>query len=231
MRRHREHHKQDRIGWLGAAVLGANDGVISVSSIMLGVTSAQASRGSILLSGVAGLTAGAMSMAAGEYVSVHSQADTEAAELERERSELAEDPIGEQAELSQIYVRRGLSADLATQVAQELMRHDALAAHMRDELGITDESNARPVQAALASAASFTVGAALPLCLALLAPVLHATPLIVIGSLLTLAVLGGLAAYVGGASIWKGVVRVTFWGAFAMAVTAGIGALIGNRGI
>ncbi|GAA3771059.1 hypothetical protein GCM10022270_34620 [Terriglobus aquaticus] len=172
-----------------------------------------------------------MSMAAGEYVSVHSQADTEAAELERERSELAEDPIGEQAELSQIYVRRGLSADLATQVAQELMRHDALAAHMRDELGITDESNARPVQAALASAASFTVGAALPLCLALLAPVLHATPLIVIGSLLTLAVLGGLAAYVGGASIWKGVVRVTFWGAFAMAVTAGIGALIGNRGI
>ncbi|MFN2977605.1 MULTISPECIES: VIT1/CCC1 transporter family protein [Terriglobus] len=231
MRRHREHHKQDRIGWLRAAVLGANDGVISVSSIMLGVTSAQASRGSILLSGVAGLTAGAMSMAAGEYVSVHSQADTEAAELERERSELAEDPIGEQAELSQIYVRRGLSADLATQVAQELMRHDALAAHMRDELGITDESNARPVQAALASAASFTVGAALPLCLALLAPVLHATPLIVIGSLLTLAVLGGLAAYVGGASIWKGVVRVTFWGAFAMAVTAGIGALIGNRGI
>lgn len=231
VRRHREHHKQDRVGWLRAAVLGANDGVISVSSIMLGVTSAHASRGSILLSGVAGLTAGAMSMAAGEYVSVHSQADTEAAELERERSELAEDPIGEQAELSQIYVRRGLSADLATQVAQELMRHDALATHMRDELGITDESNARPVQAALASAASFTVGAALPLCLALLAPALHATALIVIGSLLTLAALGGLAAYVGGASIWKGVVRVTFWGAFAMVVTAGIGALIGNRGI
>lgn len=231
MRRHHEDHKQDRIGWLRAAVLGANDGVISVSSIMLGVTSAHASRASILLSGIAGLTAGAMSMAAGEYVSVHSQADTEAAELERERLELAQNPIGEEAELSQIYMRRGLSADLSAQVARELMRHDALTAHMRDELGITGENNARPVQAALASAASFTVGAALPLCLSLLAPALHTTALIVIGSLLTLAVLGGLAAHVGGASIWKGAVRVTFWGAFAMAVTAGIGASMGYKGL
>jgi VIT1/CCC1 family predicted Fe2+/Mn2+ transporter len=230
-RRHHEHHKHDRIGWLRAAVLGANDGVISVSSIMLGVTSAHASRSGVLLSGIAGLTAGAMSMAAGEYVSVHSQADTEAAELAREKLELATHPDAEHEELAQIYVSRGLDHGLATQVASALMRHDAIGAHMRDELGITEESNAQPVQAALASAASFTGGAALPLCIALFVPEANAAAFIVLGSLLTLAILGGLASYVGGASIWKGCLRVTFWGAFAMAVTAGIGAAIGKTGM
>jgi VIT1/CCC1 family predicted Fe2+/Mn2+ transporter len=230
-RRHHEHHKNDRIGWLRAAVLGANDGVISVSSIMLGVTSAHASHGSILLSGIAGLTAGAMSMAAGEYVSVHSQADTEAAERAREESELAAYPDAEHEELAHIYMRRGLDHELAIRVADALMRHDAIGAHLRDELGITEETNAQPVQAALASAASFTAGAALPLCIALLVRQSHAAAFIVLGSLLTLALLGGLASYVGGASIWKGSLRVTFWGAFAMAVTAGIGAAIGQRGL
>ena len=230
-RGHHEHHKSDRIGWLRAAVLGANDGVISVSSIMLGVTSAHASHSSILLSGVAGLTAGAMSMAAGEYVSVHSQADTEAAERAREESELASHPDAEHEELAQIYVRRGLDHCLATQVSSALMRHDSIGAHLQDELGITEETNAKPVQAALASAASFTAGAALPLVIALLVPEFHATTFIVLGSLLTLALLGGLASYVGGSSIWKGSLRVTFWGAFAMAVTAGIGAAIGQRGL
>jgi VIT1/CCC1 family predicted Fe2+/Mn2+ transporter len=230
-RRHREHHKHDRIGWLRAAVLGANDGIISVSSIMLGVATAHALRSSILLSGMAGLTAGAMSMAAGEYVSVYSQADSEAAELSRERSELADDPNGEAKELTQIYVQRGLSRDLAAQVAREFMSHDALGTHMRDELGITEMTNAQPVQAALASAASFTAGAALPLGIALLAPQDRAMWFICVGSLLSLAALGGLAAEAGGAPIWKGSARVTFWGALAMAVTAGIGAVIGQHGL
>lgn len=230
-RRHREHHKQDRIGWLRAAVLGANDGIISVSSIMLGVATAHALRSNILLSGIAGLTAGAMSMAAGEYVSVYSQADTEAAEMARERAELASDPAGETEELTKIYVQRGLKRDLAIQVAHELMNHDALGAHMRDELGLTEASTARPLQAALASAASFTAGAALPLSIALLAPQDHAAWFICLGSLVSLTILGAVAAQVGGAVIWKGAARVAFWGALAMAVTAGIGAEIGQHGL
>ncbi len=230
-RRHREHHKQDRIGWLRAAVLGANDGIISVSSILLGVATAHAERSNIILAGIAGLTAGAMSMAAGEYVSVYSQADTEKAEAGREKSELASDPAGETEELARIYVERGLDRALATEVAQQLMNRDALASHMRDELGITDISTARPLQAALASAASFTAGAALPLAIALLAPEQVAAWGISLGSLISLAILGAIAARVGGAPVWKGSARVTFWGAFAMAVTAGIGAALGQHGI
>jgi len=230
-RRHREHHKNDRIGWLRAAVLGANDGIISVSSIMLGVATANALRSNILLSGIAGLTAGAMSMAAGEYISVSSQADTEAAELTREKSELANDPVGEEEELTRIYVQRGLKRELALQIAHELMNRDALGAHMRDELGMTEESSARPLQAAFASAVSFTVGAALPLAIGLLAPQLHAVWFISLGSLFCLAILGAVAAHVGGAAILKGSGRVAFWGAFAMAVTAGIGAAIGHIGL
>ena len=230
-RRHREYHKNDKIGWLRAAVLGANDGIISVASIMLGVATAHAPRSNVLLSGIAGLTAGAMSMAAGEYVSVHTQADTEEADLSKEKTELLRDPRGEEEELADIYVQRGLGRALAMQVAKELMSHGALAAHMRDELAITEATNARPVQAALASAASFTAGAALPLSIALLVSQIHASWFICAGSLFSLAVLGALAAHVGGASLWKGASRVTFWGAFAMAVTAGIGAAIGQRGL
>ena len=226
-RRHTERHRTDRIGWLRAAVLGANDGVVSTASLVVGVAAASASHSSLLLTGVAGLVAGAMSMAAGEYVSVHSQADAEQADLAREGAELAADPAAEQRELAAIYVKRGLDADLARRVAVELMRHDALGAHARDELGISETVVTRPVQAAVASAASFSVGAALPLAVTALAsgPALIAW---VSGtSLVFLAVLGAVAARVGGAGAFIGAVRVTFWGALAMAVTAGVGHLFG----
>ena len=226
-RRHAEWHRTDRIGWLRAAVLGANDGIVSTASLVLGVAAANASHASILLTGVAGLVAGSMSMAAGEYVSVHSQADTEHADLSRERAELSNDPAAEQRELAAIYVNRGLDADLARQVADQLMAHDAIGAHARDELGISEVLNARPIQAALASAASFAVGAALPLAVAALVAGRGLMPWTVGTSLLFLALLGGVAARAGGADIWIGAGRVTLWGALAMAITAGVGALVG----
>ena len=219
-----ERHRIGRIGWLRASVLGANDGILSTSSLVLGVASAHATRGNILVAGVAGLVAGAMSMAAGEYVSVHSQADTEKAELEVERKELASDDKGEHRELAAIYVGRGLERSLAKRVAQELMAHDALGARARDELGITATLEARPVQAALASAASFTAGAAMPLLVAILVSQDLLIPFVSGASLAILALLGGLAARVGGANMTAGALRVTFWGALAMAVTASVGA-------
>jgi VIT1/CCC1 family predicted Fe2+/Mn2+ transporter len=225
---HREEHRAERIGWLRAAVLGANDGIVSTASLLLGVAAAQAGRQEILVAGVAGLVAGAMSMAAGEYVSVSSQADTERADLDRERRELATDPVGEHAELAAIYVGRGLDAALADQVAAQLMEHDALGAHARDELGMSDVLSARPIQAALASAGSFAVGAILPL----LAVILVSDALLLItvaaSSLVFLALLGGMAALAGGASVWLGALRVTFWGALAMGLTAGVGAVFGT---
>ena len=223
-----EQHRTQRIGWLRAAVLGANDGILSTSSLVLGVASAHATRSNVLVAGVAGLVAGAMSMAAGEYVSVHSQADTEAAELELERAELKADDKGERKELTAIYVGRGLDPALAKQVADQLMAHDALGAHARDELGISETLRARPIQAALASAASFAVGAALPLLVTALVPHTGLIPLVSGTSLLFLALLGGLAARAGGAGVTMGAIRVTFWGALAMAVTAGIGSLFGT---
>ena len=226
-RRHSERHRTERIGWLRAAVLGANDGIVSTASLLVGVAAASASQSNILLTGVAGLVAGAMSMAAGEYVSVHSQADTENADLSRERAELDLDPAAERRELSAIYVTRGLAPGLATQVAEQLMAHDALGAHARDELGISATLTARPVQAALASAASFAVGALLPLVVAALAPEPGLILWVSGTSLVFLAVLGAAAARVGGASAPIGAVRVTFWGALAMAITAGVGALFG----
>jgi VIT1/CCC1 family predicted Fe2+/Mn2+ transporter len=221
----KERHRIGRIGWLRAAVLGANDGILSTASLVLGVATAHASHGNVLVAGTAGLVAGAMSMAAGEYVSVHSQADTERAELELERTELKSDDSGEHKELAAIYVGRGLAPALAEQVAQQLMAHDALGAHARDELGISDALGARPVQAALASAASFAVGAASPLLVAVLAPASLLIPLVAGTSLVFLVFLGALAAGVGGAHIFAGALRVGFWGALAMAVTAGVGAL------
>jgi VIT1/CCC1 family predicted Fe2+/Mn2+ transporter len=226
-RGHAERHRTERIGWLRAAVLGANDGIVSTASLLVGVAAASASQGSLLLTGVAGLVAGAMSMAAGEYVSVHSQADTEQADLARERSELERDPAAEQRELSGIYVQRGLDPSLARQVAEQLMAHDALGAHARDELGISVTLSARPVQAALASAASFAVGAALPLVVTTLAPMDVLIHWIAGSSLLFLALLGAAAARAGGASALLGAWRVTFWGALAMAITAGVGSLFG----
>jgi VIT1/CCC1 family predicted Fe2+/Mn2+ transporter len=226
-RGHAERHRTERIGWLRAAVLGANDGIVSTASLLVGVAAASASQGSLLLTGVAGLVAGAMSMAAGEYVSVHSQADTEQADLARERSELERDPAAEQRELSGIYVQRGLDPSLAHQVAEQLMAHDALGAHARDELGISVMLSARPVQAALASAASFAVGAALPLVVTTLAPMDVLIHWIAGSSLLFLALLGAAAARAGGASALLGAWRVTFWGALAMAITAGVGSLFG----
>lgn len=226
-RRHTERHRTDRIGWLRAAVLGANDGIVSTASLVVGVAAASASHGSILVTGVAGLVAGAMSMAAGEYVSVHSQADTERADLSRERAELDKDPAAERRELSAIYVARGLEPALARQVAEQLMTRDALAAHARDELGISESFTARPVQAALASAASFAVGAALPLAVTALAPEPGLIYWVFGTSLAFLAVLGAVAARVGGAGVLIGAWRVTFWGALAMAITAGVGALFG----
>lgn len=225
--RHTETHRTHRIGWLRAAVLGANDGIVSTASLILGVAAAGATSESILIAGVAGLVAGAMSMAAGEYVSVSSQADTERADLDRERRELAAYPVHEHAELTAIYVKRGLEADLASEVASQLMAHDALGAHARDELGISHVASARPVQAALASAATFAVGAFLPLLIVLLFPVGSLFLAVSGGSLLFLALLGSLAARAGGASVAVAALRVTFWGALAMAITAGVGTLFG----
>jgi VIT1/CCC1 family predicted Fe2+/Mn2+ transporter len=229
-RRHAERHRTDRIGWLRAAVLGANDGIVSTASLMVGVAAASASQGNLLVTGVAGLVAGAMSMAAGEYVSVHSQSDTEQADLAREGAELLKDPAAERRELAAIYVGRGLAPDLADQVAGQLMAHDALGAHARDELGITSALAARPVQAALSSAGSFAVGAALPLVVTALVPRALMIPWVAGTSLVFLAVLGVIAARVGGAGVLVGAARVTFWGALAMAVTAGVGALFGAAG-
>lgn len=229
MRRiHKESHLIERIGWLRAAVLGANDGIISTASLILGVASAASSPNAALIAGVAGLVAGAMSMAAGEYVSVSSQSDTEHADLAREKKELTSDPESEMEELTRIYVARGLEAGLARQVAQQLTTKDALGAHARDELGISDASTARPVQAALASAATFSVGAAAPLALVLVAPAHGVMPLVALGSLIFLALLGMIGARVGGAGILRPTIRVTFWGALAMGLTTGIGALFGT---
>ena len=227
-RMHTEAHLVGRIGWLRAAVLGANDGIISTASLILGVASAAVSQSEVLLAGVAGLVAGAMSMAAGEYVSVSSQSDTEHADLARERRELVEDPQFEKEELAQIYVARGLEAGLARLVAQQLMEKDALSAHARDELGISEISTARPVQAALASAATFSLGAAAPLVLVLVSPSNWLLPVVSAGSLVFLALLGIIGARTGGADVLKPTIRVTFWGAFAMALTAGIGAVFGR---
>src|SRR6202050_2595255 len=224
----KERHRIGRIGWLRAAGLGANDGILSTSSLVLGVAAAKATHSNVLAAGVAGLVAGAMSMAAGEYVSVHSQADTEQADLELERKELKEDNQGEQRELAQIYVARGLGPPLAREVARQLMAYDALGAHARDELGISKTLRARPIQAALASAASFGIGAAMPLLVTAIAPVESLIYIVSGTSLLFLAFLGGWAAHVGGARVTVGAIRVTFWGALAMAITAGVGALFGT---
>ena len=226
--RHRERHRTGRVAWLRAAVLGANDGILSTASLVLGVAAAHATHGNVMVAGVAGLVAGAMSMAAGEYVSVHSQADTEKADLKLERKELKTDSAGERKELAAIYVKRGLDAALAKQVADQLMAHDALGAHARDELGINAAFSARPIQAALASAGSFAVGAAMPLLVTAVAPEAGLIPFVSGTSLVFLALLGGLAARVGGAGVRVGAIRVTFWGALAMALTAGVGALFGT---
>ncbi len=226
--RHRELHRSERIGWLRAAVLGANDGIVSTASLILGVAATGATGAQVAIAGTAGLVAGAMSMAAGEYVSVRSQADTEEADLGRERMELATNDSSERAELAAIYVARGLDADLARQVTDQLMAHDALGAHARDELGISELQRARPVVAAFASAGTFAVGAALPLLIVLLAPASLLAAIVVITSLACLAMLGALAARAGGARAGVGALRVTFWGAFAMALTYGVGALFGT---
>jgi VIT1/CCC1 family predicted Fe2+/Mn2+ transporter len=226
--RHREWHRTDRIGWLRAAVLGANDGIVSTASLVVGVAAANASRDDILLAGVAGLVAGALSMAAGEYVSVSSQADTERADLALEQTELATQPAEEASELAAIYVGRGLDPALARTVAQQLMAHDALGAHARDELGLSEMLVARPLQAALASAATFAVGAGLPIVMGALAPRDSLAVVVSGASLVCLASLGATAARAGGASAWIGAGRVTFWGALAMAATAGVGALFGT---
>lgn len=225
--RHQERHRTSRIGWLRAAVLGANDGIVSTASLMVGVAAANASHNNILMTGVAGLVAGAMSMAAGEYVSVHSQADTEQADLARERIELANDPTAEHHELTDIYIKRGLESSLAQQVATQLMMHDALGTHARDELGISGTFSAKPLQAALASAASFAVGAGLPLVVTALVPWQYLMLGISVSALLFLALLGVVAAKAGGANVLVSAWRVTLWGALAMAVTAGVGLLFG----
>jgi VIT1/CCC1 family predicted Fe2+/Mn2+ transporter len=225
---HKENHLITRIGWLRAAVLGANDGIISTASLILGVASADPSGGGAVLAGVAGLVAGAMSMAAGEYVSVSSQADTEQADIARETEELASDPERETEELARIYAARGVEATLARQVAVQLMAKDALAAHSRDELGISDATTARPVQAAITSAATFTVGAAAPLILTVISPPNVLLPVVAAGSLLFLAMLGMIGAKAGGAGVVRPTIRVMFWGALAMALTTGIGLLFGK---
>lgn len=227
--KHPEIHRTHRIGWLRAAVLGANDGIVSTASLIVGVAAAESGRSSVLVAGLAGLVAGAMSMAAGEYVSVSSQSDTENADLERERSELATDGDNEHAELASIYVSRGLDAGLANQVATQLMAKDALGAHARDELGISESLSARPVQAAFASAGTFAVGAALPLTLVLFVPLTSLVWTVSLSSLVFLALLGTLAARAGGSAVWISVARVTFWGALAMALTAGVGAMFGAQ--
>lgn len=223
-----ERHRMSSSGWLRAAVLGANDGILSTSSLVLGVAAAHGPRGAILIAGVSGLVAGAMSMAAGEYVSVHSQEDTETADLEKEKVELATDNAGEHAELAAIYVGRGLDPALATEVARQLMSRDALGAHARDELGLTDSLRARPVQAALSSAASFAAGAAMPLLMSVFVPVADLMPAVGGSSLVFLVVLGALAARVGGAPLVPAALRVVLWGALAMGVTAGVGAVFGT---
>jgi VIT1/CCC1 family predicted Fe2+/Mn2+ transporter len=227
-RLHLENHLVSRIGWLRAAVLGANDGIVSTASLIVGVASAAAPTSQVLVAGTAGLVAGAMSMAAGEYVSVSSQSDTENADLAREREELRTQPEFEREELAQIYVKRGLEAGLARQVADQLMATDALAAHAHDELGISEMTTARPIQAALTSAATFSVGAAMPLLMVLVSPASMLVPAVSVASLLFLALLGGIGARAGSANIPRATLRVTFWGAFAMALTAGIGVLVGT---
>jgi VIT1/CCC1 family predicted Fe2+/Mn2+ transporter len=226
--RHTEQHRTERIGWLRATVLGANDGIVSTASLLLGVSAADATHNEVLIAGVAGLVAGAMSMAAGEYVSVHSQADTEQAALALEHTELLSDPSGERKELAALYVDRGLDPSLAKQVAEQLMAHDAIGTHAREELGISDSLSARPIQAALASAGSFSVGAAMPLLTAIMVPEANLIPVVSGTSLVFLALLGGLAARAGGASMMTGAMRVTLWGALAMGLTAGVGALFGT---
>jgi VIT1/CCC1 family predicted Fe2+/Mn2+ transporter len=226
--RHSERHRAERIGWLRAAVLGANDGIVSTASLVVGVAASGASDADVLVAGIAALVAGALSMAAGEYVSVSSQADTERADLARERSELQQQPAAEEDELAAIYVGRGLEPALARTVAQQLMAHDAIGAHARDELGFSDTASARPLQAALASAATFAVGAALPILAVVVAPSSRAILVVSGVSLVCLVALGGLAARAGGAPAWIGAARVGFWGALAMAVTAGVGALFGT---
>ena len=228
--RHLERHRTDRIGWLRAAVLGANDGIVSTASLIVGVAAAHTSHAALLVTGVAGLVAGAMSMAAGEYVSVYSQADTENADIERERLELLADAASEHKELAAIYVGRGLDTPLANQVAEQLMAHDALGAHTRDELGISSTLSARPLQAALASAGSFAIGALMPLLVTVFAPRSVLIYLVSGTSLVFLALLGAVAARAGGAPLMTGAIRVTFWGALAMALTAGVGAMFGAAG-
>lgn len=227
-RMHLETHRTDRIGWLRAAVLGANDGIVSTASLVVGVAAAKAASGEILVAGVAGLVAGAMSMAAGEYVSVSSQSDTEQADLDRERRELATDGAFEHEELAAIYEKRGLDPELAKRVAEQLMAHDALGTHARDELGISELTAARPIQAALASAATFAIGASLPIVVVLLTPSRALIPVVIGSAILFLALLGGFGAYAGGAPVIKAALRVTFWGVLAMALTAGVGAMFGT---
>ena len=228
LRHHRESHALEHVGWLRAAVLGANDGILSTASLIVGVASASSGPREMLIAGTAGLVAGSLSMAAGEYVSVSSQADLEHADLTRERHELRDDPEGELKELTAIYMKRGLDPALAADVAEQLTAHDALGAHARDELGISEALSARPIQAALASAGSFAVGAAMPLLVTAMAPESGLIPLVSGTSLVFLALLGGLAARAGGAGVTGGAIRVTFWGALAMVVTAGVGALFGR---
>ena len=228
--RHHEHHRTHHVGWLRAAVLGANDGIVSTASLVLGVAAAHQSQSSILIAGVAGLIAGAMSMATGEYVSVYSQADTETADLQRERRELATNQFAEQSELKAIYESRGLDSALAAKVAAQLMAHDALGAHARDELGISDSMRARPLQAAAASAASFAAGAIVPLIVAVVIPSERLIAAVALTSLVLLAILGALAAHAGGASKAKGATRVAVWSALAMALTMGAGTLFGAAG-
>ncbi|MBZ9717871.1 MULTISPECIES: VIT family protein [unclassified Mesorhizobium] len=227
-RLHAENHLVSRVGWLRAAVLGANDGIVSTASLIVGVAAANAAASNVLVAGVAGLVAGAMSMAAGEYVSVSSQSDTEQADLAREKGELATQPDFERQELAEIYVKRGLEPTLALQVADQLMAKDALGAHARDELGISEVTTARPIQAALTSAAAFSVGAAMPLAMVLVSPAVWLAATVSVASLLFLAVLGAIGAKAGGANVLRATVRVTFWGALAMALTAGIGAVVGT---
>ncbi|HEY2447186.1 MAG TPA: VIT family protein [Rhizomicrobium sp.] len=225
---HREHHLIARIGWLRAAVLGANDGIISTASLIVGVAASAAAEREVLIAGIAGLIAGAMSMAAGEYVSVSSQADTEKADLAREREELRTDDAFEHRELAAIYVKRGLDKDLANRVARQLMAKDALAAHARDELGISEITTARPIQAAVASAMTFTIGAALPLLMATISPSTYLVPAVSVASLLFLALLGAVGAKTGGADVFIAMTRVSLWGALAFGVTAGIGSILGT---
>jgi VIT1/CCC1 family predicted Fe2+/Mn2+ transporter len=224
---HHERHRTQHIGWLRAAVLGANDGIVSTASLIVGVAAANVTHTNVLVAGIAGLVAGAMSMAAGEYVSVSSQADIERADMERERFELETNVEHERKELAEIYVQRGLDVELAKQVARQLMAKDALAAHMRDELGISEVTTAKPIQAALTSAVTFAIGAALPLLVVFVTPLSRVVPLVMVSSLLFLALLGIISAYTGGARVIIGAVRVTFWGALAMALTAGVGSLFG----